>query len=110
MSFFGDVASTRKQYPLYSGLFKYFPRALAAVSHLSYVGNEQHNPGEPLHWARGKSTDHLDCLLRHMIDDIIDPVDSDGVEHLVKVAWRALAELETQLEKRTDGYNRKKAQ
>jgi hypothetical protein len=89
-------AKERKEVPLYSGLFKYFPDALAEVAHLSYVGNQQHNPGQPLHWAKEKSKDHQDCLLRHLLQS--GTVDSDGILHDVKVAWRALANLQTKLE------------
>jgi hypothetical protein len=93
-------AKARKAVPLYSGVLRYFPRALIAVAQCSYRGNEQHNPGQPLHWAKGKSTDHLDCLLRHMVDDILGvAIDTDQTAHLTKVAWRALAELETHLER-----------
>lgn len=88
----------RKEYPLYSGLLKYFPDALAAVAHLSKVGNDQHNPGEPLHWVREKSTDQLDALLRHLKDHSQNPFDTDGERHLTKVVWRGLAELQLAIE------------
>jgi len=86
----------RKETPIYSGLLMYFPRACAAVAHLSYAANEQHNPGEPMHWAREKSSDHPDCLMRHLID--AGTIDDDGQRHTAKVAWRALAMLELELE------------
>lgn len=86
----------RKEIPLASGCFDYFPDALAAVAELSFVGNEKHNPGQPLHWARGKSTDEADCLLRHLLER--GTVDTDGIRHSVKVAWRALALLQKELE------------
>jgi hypothetical protein len=86
----------RKATPLASGLLDYFPSALAAVAQLSAIGNEQHQPGEPLHWARHKSTDQADCLLRHLLER--GTVDNDGVRHSVKVAWRALALLQLELE------------
>jgi hypothetical protein len=98
----------RKRTPLFSGLLKYFPRALVAVSQCSYASNEQHNPGQPLHWVEGKSTDHEDCLLRHLADDVLgvkfdEAKLPDGttvqVRHKTKVAWRALAALETELKK-----------
>jgi hypothetical protein len=82
-------AAERKKVPLYSGLLKYFPRALIAVARTSMHGNKQHNPGQPMHWARGKSSDHPDCLMRHLIEG--DRVDSDGIPHHWKLAWRALA-------------------
>ena len=91
----------RKGIPLATGLLDYFPRALCAVAVLSKVGNDQHNPGQPLHWDRSKSTDHADCILRHLIDR--GTVDSDGVAHAAKVAWRALALLETELEAQENG-------
>lgn len=89
-------AKERKEFPLFSGLLKYFPDALAEVAHLSFVGNKKHNPGQPLHWDKSKSTGHEDCLLRHLLQS--GTVDSDGVLHDVKVAWRALANLQMKLE------------
>lgn len=90
----------RKEIPVYSGFIKYFPRAILAVARLSKVANEQHNPGQPLHWSKEKSSDDLDALMRHMIDDIIsNKTDSDGIMHLTKVAWRGMAKLERELEK-----------
>jgi hypothetical protein len=92
-------AGARKAVPLYSGVLKYFPRALCAVAECSYRGNQQHNPGKPLHWDRSKSGDHLDCLLRHLTDDLLGvALDTDQTAHLTKVAWRALAALEVHLE------------
>lgn len=88
-------AQLRKATPIYSGFVKYFPDAMAAVSRLSKVGNDQHNPGQPLHWAKEKSTDHEDCIMRHLADHAAGvPTDSDGIPHLVKVAWRAMAALQ----------------
>ena len=86
----------RKQVPLATGLLDYFPDALAAVAHCSWQGNEQHNPGEPLHWAREKSRDHPDCLMRHFMER--GTTDDDGIGHSVKVAWRALALLQEEIE------------
>lgn len=89
-------AQTRKNAPMARGLLDYFPLALAAVAELSRIGNEQHNPGQPMHWAREKSTDHADCIVRHLIDR--GTLDTDGQRHATKVAWRALALLELELE------------
>lgn len=91
----GD-AKTRKAVPICSGVFDYFPDALLAVAELSRIGNDQHNPGQPLHWARGKSGDESDALLRHLVDR--GTIDTDGVRHSTKVAWRALANLQKELE------------
>ena len=79
-----------------TGCLDYFPDALAAVAALSWHGNNKHNPGQPLHWSRGKSNDHPDCIMRHLVDR--GTIDTDGIRHSVKVAWRALAELQEELE------------
>jgi len=93
------VPNPRKQTPIYSGVLAYFPAALAEVARCSFVGNEQHNPGTPLHWDRAKSGDELDALMRHLRDHADGIVfDDDGITHLTKVAWRALAALQKQQE------------
>lgn len=89
-------AKQRKDVPIFSGVIKYFPRALAAVAELSRIGNDQHNPGKPLHWDRSKSGDELDALSRHLVE--AGTIDTDGVRHSTKVCWRALANLEKELE------------
>lgn len=93
----------RKRTPLWSGLVKYFPDALVAVAQLSQKGNDQHNPGQTLHWSRGKSDDHEDTLLRHLWDS--GTVDTDGIRHSTKVAWRALALLQLEIEKAEKANN-----
>ncbi len=98
----GKTAEERKTYPLYSGVIAYFRDALFRVAHVSYIGNEQHNPGEPLHWARGKSTDQLDCVARHMAEgDLIDTTDGSEAA-LAAMAWRSLAALQEYLEWKYD--------
>lgn len=87
----------RKQQPIATGVLDYFPLALADIARLSKIGNDKHNPGQPLHWSRGKSDDHADCIMRHMLDR--GTMDTDGVLHDTKVAWRALAQLQLALEK-----------
>lgn len=89
-------AERRKRMPVASGVLDYFPDAIRALAHCSWIGNEQHNPGEPLHWARDKSSDHADCMVRHFMER--GTVDSDGVRHSTKAAWRALAILQLELE------------
>lgn len=86
----------RKERPVASGVLDYFPDAIAEVAHVSFVGNQQHNPGQPMHWARNKSTDHADCVARHLLEK--GTVDVDGVRHTAKLAWRALAMLQLELE------------
>ena len=93
-------AKKRKDIPIYSGFIRYFPDAIAAAAQLSFIGNKQHNPGQPLHWAKDKSTDELDAQMRHMLDQAQfdnggNPIcDSDGVLHAVKIFWRAGANLQ----------------
>lgn len=93
-------AKERKDVPMARGLLDYFPDALAAVAIVSRVGNEQHNPGQPLHWSKHLSTDHADCLIRHLVDR--GRLDTDGLRHSAKVAWRALAMLQTEIENEVD--------
>lgn len=91
-----EDATERKKFPIASGLMDYFPDALAMVSNISYRGNQQHNPGKPLHWDRSKSADEADTMLRHFLQR--GTLDTDGVPHSAKMAWRALALLQKELE------------
>lgn len=84
-----DDDAQRRDYPLFDGLFAYFPNTLCEVSRWSKAGNEQHNPGEELHWAKDKSTDHKNKILRHLLD--AEQVNSQGFYEAVGMAWRALA-------------------
>lgn len=91
----------RKSYPLYRGCLQYFSAALAGVAKVSKLGNDKHNPGQPLHHARGKSTDHADCIIRHLIDvsDLLAAKErgdaSVTTEQILlevsQMTWRALA-------------------
>lgn len=105
----------RKKYPLGRGFFGYFPAAIMRIANLSFRANERHNPGEPMHHARGKSTDHYDCILRHTMDaedlkawlernaNLIETEEQRAhretivqayLEELTQRAWRACAELQ----------------
>lgn len=94
-------SNERKNHPLFRGCLRYFPAALAGVAKTSKLGNDKHNPGEDLHHARGKSIDHGDCILRHLVDieDLLvafNDVDSkvtkeDVLNEVNQMAWRALA-------------------
>lgn len=89
-------SATRKTYPMARGLLDYFPDALAAVAQVSYLGNEKHNPGQEMHHARGKSMDHADCIVRHLVGR----GGFDGeVRESAALAWRALALLQEELER-----------
>ena len=89
-------SQARKEIPITTGFLDYFPDAIAAVAAVSFKGNEKHNPGEPLHWAREKSTDHPDCIARHLLER--GKLDTDGDRHSAKMAWRALALLQVEIE------------
>lgn len=98
------TSKQRKEFPVCTGAVDYAPDALAAVSHISYLGNEKHNEGQPLHHARGKSGDHADCDVRHQSTRFdIDPAYADDilapVFHLAEHAWRALLQLQEEMER-----------
>lgn len=88
--------ATRGLYPMAEGCLDYFPNALAEVSRISYEGNLKHNPGEPMGWARSKSTDHRNKIIRHTVDS--RPDTEIAIEHASQAAWRALAHLQTKIE------------
>lgn len=88
----------RKQCPIASGNLHYFPLAAAYIAHVSFIGNEQHNPGEPMHWDREKSSDHIDCIGRHLTEADGPNYDDDNLLHAGKLAWRACANLQLLLE------------
>lgn len=104
-------SAERKAIPLHRGLDLYFPAALAAVARHSQIGGNKHCGGELYH-ARGKSTDHADCIRRHMIDlaespdgyETVEWVDESGQTQTARepigaaIAWRALAMLQEWLE------------
>lgn len=90
----------RKMLPVFTGFLMYFPLACAEVAKVSLVGNEQHNPGQPMHWAREKSTDQLNTGIRHAMDHGMGNIKDDGgrTYHLAKAIWRLAAELELYIE------------
>jgi hypothetical protein len=105
-------SQARKDVPLLSGLFRYFPAALAGVARWSKLGNDKHNPGEPLHHARGKSMDHGDCILRHTMDledfladlarraEVLTAAEVQAIlDEADARAWRALADSQELHEK-----------
>jgi len=99
MSTFSDDNATRKSIPIFDGAVMYFPDALAAVAVVSRIGNDQHNPGESMHWARDKSMDQFNTALRHLIDHKRDGrYDAAGMRRLAQAAWRVLAALQLDIE------------
>lgn len=91
----------RKNAPMARGLLHYFPAALFAVATHSMDSDRKHNPGsaDGPTWARKKSSDHADCIIRHMIDAGRGET-GEEVYHLTAIAWRSLAQLQEALEKR----------
>lgn len=91
-------SAQRKMMPVVSGVLDYFPDAISAVAFISYLGNQKHNPGEPLHWARGKSDDHIDCCGRHLLRR--EELDTDGIMEAAEMVWRSMAWLQLMIEKK----------
>lgn len=89
--------AARKNIPIATGALDFFPDAIAEVAIVSFVGNEQHNPGEPLYWAREKSTDEENTALRHFMER--GKRDTDGMRHSAKACWRMLAYLQKEIER-----------
>ena len=90
-------SNARKATPITTGVLDYFPAALAAVARVSKAGNDKHNPGQPLHHSRGKSADHADSAVRHIMErGGIDP--ETGQRYSAQAAWRVLAMLQQELE------------
>lgn len=93
----------RKALPVMTGVIDYFPDAIAEIAAVSKAGNDQHNPGQPLQWSKGKSADHADTMLRHFMER--KGLDTDGQRHAAKAAWRALAFLQTLIEAERAGMD-----
>ena len=91
-----NLDEQRKQTPIFSGVLKYFPDAIKEVARCSMQGNIQHHPNKPLHWDRDKSKNHLESLTRHLMD--AGTFDTDEIRHSAKIAWRALANLQIEIE------------
>lgn len=104
--------AARKALPLFTFLTEYFPDAFIEIVKVAVAGNVQHNPGEKLHWARGKSMDQLNTAMRHMMDhgmgdvydseppEVLAAIGEDGTMHLAKAAWRLMAEIQLLCEAR----------
>ena len=94
----GMTSAQRKEYPITTGCLDYFRDALLLVSHVSYKGNQKHNKGEPLHWARSKSADEEDAIGRHLVNRYETDPEID-LEEAAQLAWRTLAFLQKLAEK-----------
>lgn len=103
-SFFPQTSAERKELPITEGVLDYFPEAIAYVSFVSKVGNDKHNPGEKLHWAREKGGTNHDAIARHLIER--GTYDADGLLNDGTLVWRALANLQLTLEQlHAEGYD-----
>ncbi len=91
----------RKERPIISGVLDYFPDAIMEVAYCSFKSGQQHHPGKPMHWEKDKSTDDINCLGRHLLRR--GTIDTDGVRHSAKLAWRALALLQREIEAEREG-------
>lgn len=89
-------AVRRKGIPVATGVIDYFPLALQEIARVSLAGQKQHGIEGKLRWARELSADESDALIRHFIERGTD--DTDGLPHTAKMAWRALALLQKELE------------
>src|SRR5574341_755406 len=97
---FSENNNERKKWQIWSFLLEYFPDAFLAVVDVAIKGNNQHNPGQLLHWSREKSTDQMNTAIRHAWDYSRGLIkDTDGCYHLAKAIWRLSAELQLQIEK-----------
>jgi len=91
-------SNERKEIPIMTGFLDYFPLAVAEVAKLSAAATAQHHPGQPMHWDRTKSQDHADCCIRHLMER--GTLDEDEQLHSAKAAWRAMANLQIELEEK----------
>lgn len=88
-----EDSQRRKDQPVFAGFLQYMPAAIRLASELSRIGNEKHNPGEPMYHNRSKSSDNGEALVRHQMDvGQIDP-DTD-LDYAVHVFWRAGIQLQ----------------
>ena len=63
-----SISQIRKNTPIHTVLTEYFPDAFMAIAQQCQQGDTKHNPqnaGNPPFWAREKSKDHLNCVVRH---------------------------------------------
>jgi hypothetical protein len=106
----------RKMLPIFRMIVGYFPKALREVTRVCVANNVRYNPDRKpidINWARGKSTQQMDSLFRHILEHEVDGLVFEelppevqaacgpGFERvyvLAEAAWRALAALELEIE------------
>jgi len=114
VSLYSENDKERKNTPVFKMRTRYFPKALREVTKVCVANNVRYNPDrEPadINWARDKSKDQLGSLDRHITErevdgkvfEAIDPaiaakVGFDRIYVMAEAAWRALAQLELDIE------------
>ena len=106
----------RKNLPIFRMIAHYFPKAIREVTRVCVANNVRYNPDRKpadINWARGKSTDQMGSLFRHILEYEADGLVFEelppevqaacgpGFERvyvLAEAAWRALAALELCIE------------
>ena len=82
--------------PLMTALMDVFPNSMRAIAAHTLYGSQKHNPGGMKHWAFHVSANHADAAIGHLMER--GNIDTEsGSSHSVAAAWRALANLETEL-------------
>ncbi len=106
-------SAKRKEYGLSSFCDDYFPAALVGVARHSFHAGVKHTGGQPIH-KRWLSTDHADCIRRHLLDlkdmqahfeRTAPPTEVEAAllcQEADALAWRALA-LSQELHEKFDG-------
>lgn len=114
VSLFGDDDKVRKMLVVFDYICHYCPKAMREITKVAVANNVRYNPGRApndINWARDKSKDQLGSLFRHMLErrvdgKIFEPIDPeiakvvgfDEVYVMAEAAWRALAQLELDIE------------
>jgi len=114
VSLYPENDKERKNTQVFKMRTRYFPKALREVTKVCVANNVRYNPDrEPadINWARDKSKDQLGSLDRHITErevdgkvfEAIDPaiaakVGFDRIYVMAEAAWRALAQLELDIE------------
>lgn len=90
-----NESKMRYHYPISSGCLSYFPAAIAGVAKHSYIGGAKYNDGALVH-LRYVSTEHLDCIGRHLLDlqDLVASK-SRGVTHVDTFVYNFETKQET---------------
>jgi hypothetical protein len=96
LEIYTNIPRSERKPKVATGVIDYFPDAIDEIALVSEICNEQHNPGTDMHWDRAKSQDEANSLMRHFKRR--GTRDADGQRHTAKVAWRACAMLQKEIE------------